>query len=219
MVAAALGSMKTAAVMLAGLTTVAIVALHYSLQLRVRVEPAEYGLARAHSCFRKSHPYLTLRYPGDAESHFDEIRRALRQYSNSSRPHAFGATFSGPWVENVWIQNCSDRWSNRTQGDTLRQYFGPYIPILLPWTDLWVNSGGHLPPGLPGVLYRVLRKDVPYITVVQHDLGISAHLGQPSSATTLDHNRIPNVLVLSAGGFGNVPIPLFKQTEVSRRCR
>jgi len=57
-----------------------------------------------------------------------------------------------------------------------------------------------------GNIFPGRRPHVPYITVSQNDEGLT---GQ----NELDMDGIPNVLVLSAGGYGHVPIPLFKQKE------
>ena len=69
-------------------------------------------------------------------------------------------------------------------------------------------QGGKLvhPPKLFRALRRVLRADVPYITVNQNDEGMTGKC-------ELLMQDIPNVLVLSAGGYGHVPIPLFIRPE------
>ena len=48
-------------------------------------------------------------------------------------------------------------------------------------------------------LKKILRDDVLYVTVSQSDIGL-----------TNAKNNIKNILVLSAGGYGHVPIPLIK---------
>ena len=96
------------------------------------------------------------------------------------------------------------------------------------------------------LLKTEMRKDVLYITVSQHDLGIfngakqgpqeTAHFAEEnvkkdgqnrfgldirhisSLLSVLRNSRIPradfaNMLVLSAGGYGHVPVPLLKQPE------
>lgn len=44
-----------------------------------------------------------------------------------------------------------------------------YIPLLVPWTDVWLNNPrpGTYPPELLATLKKVLRPNVPYITVSQ----------------------------------------------------
>jgi hypothetical protein len=129
------------------------------------------------------------------------------------------AGYNGPWIENVWIRNFSARAEEaRTAGRPLSSVFGPYIPILVPFTDLWVHGGpkqqGHkryrYPTGLVHTLREALRPDVAYIAVSQNDEGLSGRAELPMAA-------IPNVLVLSAGGYGHVPVPLLKQAEPSLR--
>ena len=43
----------------------------------------------------------SLAYPPDARAHFDEIHRALDNYSHVS--YARLAGYRGPWIENRWI--------------------------------------------------------------------------------------------------------------------
>ena len=49
-----------------------------------------------------------------------------------------------------------------------------------------------------------------YITCSQNDVGIASAGNKPDALRMSDW---PNILVLSAGGYGHVPIPLLKQTE------
>lgn len=69
-----------------------------------------------------------------------------------------------------------------------------------------------------------------YITVVQHDTGLVSSrekivkIMQEMPNADASAGRLPvmtswlQVLVLSAGGYGHVPIPLFKQPEVDWPC-
>merc|ERR1711879_575826 len=103
-------------------------------------------------------------------------------------------------------------WDRRKHGTSLSDLFGPYIPIFMPWVDIWVlnpTNRYHYPAGMMEALKRVLRPGVPYITVSQNDHGLLAR----SSIKMAD---IPNVLVLSAGGYGHVPVPLLMRLEAPR---
>ena len=48
------------------------------------------------------------------------------------RPHAYSG-FEGPWIENEWVAQAEAG----AFGGCLAADFGPFVPILLPWTDLW----------------------------------------------------------------------------------
>ena len=82
----------------------------------------------------------------------------------------------GPWIENLdsmlnspFLRSSMHVVVRRK----LRDIFGPFIPIFLLLTDLWEPNGKRaLPPDLMPALLRVLRPTVPYITVLQHDLGL-----------------------------------------------
>lgn len=103
------------------------------------------------------------------------------------------AGFSGPWIEQYfykyWLRhgkNFSERFSRI------------YVPIF--WTDYYVRSKNQNPKQeLQEFLNNSLDPRKNYFTVVQNDLGIL-------------ESTPKNLLVFSAGGTGDVPIPLLKGT-------
>ena len=152
------------------------------------------------SCLKKDE----LSYPADAEVHFFDIRRALVEFAQRdghNKPH-FQSGYGGPWLENEWITHFEQLYDKSNH--CLRDIFGPFIPIFLPWEDILVENFRRYPDKLVETLHSILRPDVAYITVSQSDQGLS---------DILPPDTFPNVLVLSAGGFGHVPIPLMKQEE------
>jgi hypothetical protein len=130
--------------------------------------------------------------------HFLEIHNALEKWTKGSKPHR-AAKYAGPWIENYWIEHFQV-----TNSSCLSETFGPFVPLLIPWVDLWVNNAGKYPLGFVDRLQSLLRPNVPYITVSQNDQGLVGEGEMP-----IWHN----IMVLSAGGYGHVPIPLLKQTE------
>merc|ERR1712107_139122 len=127
--------------------------------------------------------------------------------------------YAGPWLENTWISTfCCER---------AAVAFVPLVPLFVQWMDLFVGPVGSVAqPGgfalsthvnsskfrwavdygqLWHTLRRVLRPDVAYVTVSAHDFGIGAGI--------FPEDEFPNVLVLSGGGFGHVPVPLLKMDE------
>jgi hypothetical protein len=117
--------------------------------------------------------------------------------------------FSGPWIENHFIAHFETMYDSQHETTCLYDHFGPYVPIFLPWVDHLVTNKkyNHYPNGFVEALLSVLRPDVPYITVSQNARGLKAENGIDIRKST------PNLLVLSAGGYGHVPIPLLKQDE------
>jgi hypothetical protein len=93
---------------------------------------------------------------------------------------------------------------------------GPYVPLLVPWVDRWLLQGyakelkaalfGSSPQGGEGHGREggLLRRGVPYLAVSQNDQGLHG---------LFDAAEWPNILVLSAGGYGHAAIPLLKQEE------
>ena len=166
-------------------------------------------------CLMRSTPTLNLSYPADPEAHFLEIHKALRPYTQppQHRPHGDASGFHGPWIENEWITRsrqllrdaCITSTCLMPRRKRLRHLFGPFIPLLLTWVDSWV-AGFRYPPGFVDTLLRVLRPNVAYVTVSQNDEGLVGKCELPMA-------RIPNVLVLSSGGYGHVPVPLYHRAE------
>jgi len=172
----------------------------------VCMKPPEAALdmAMAISCLQRTTPSLQLEYPSDADLHLNEIRLALAPWAQhgSHKPHSHKG-YHGPWIENRWIAHFEKIYQgNKTA--CASDIFGPFIPIFIPWTDHWVNKRQY--QNLLNRLSDVLRPNVPYITVSQNDQGFPG-------GYNFDLHQFPNLLVLSAGGYGHIPVPLLKQQE------
>lgn len=169
-------------------------------------------------CLRLTSPQITtLKYPSDAEAHFEELRKVLSEWfdyaakkfmADMKNPYHCGEGYCGPWIENRWIKRFLGGWENRSAGTRLSDIFGPFIPIFMTYVDLWVANVFEY-ENMIEALRKAVRPDVAYITVVQHDTGLVSSREKIIKIM----KEIPNVLVLSAGGYGHVPIPLFKQPE------
>lgn len=145
-----------------------------------------------------------MQYPSDAEEHFAEIHLRMAKWGQHDAHHMHtAANYSGPWIENYWIDVFLPK---ALASPCLHETFGIYVPLFLPWVDLWVANKFHYPDGFVDTLLGTLRPDVAYVTVSQGDMGISGYRELPMK-------KIPNILVLSAGGYGHVPIPLLKEEE------
>jgi len=143
--------------------------------------------------------WRNVRFPDDAEEHYSSLLNQTLKFRNGIRPHSYTG-YSGKWLENYFIEDYSFRPLHA---------FGGLIPIFAQWTDIHVhtlmNDGGmsHLPNDTFSTLHKhvraMLRPDVLYVAVSQDDQG----LFQLSK-------HVPNLLSLSAGGYGNVALPLIK---------
>eukprot|EP00668_Euglena_longa_P035923 GGOE01046157.1.p1 GENE.GGOE01046157.1~~GGOE01046157.1.p1 ORF type:complete len:375 (-),score=18.14 GGOE01046157.1:58-1182(-) len=153
-------------------------------------------------CLNRSTQSLSLVYPHDAEEHFLHIHRVLGRWAFNNPPMAKTKYFAGPWLENVWIQDCLGRYNTSNEGVLrLRTLFGPFIPLLLNWGDMFFAGHKRFPMGFSGILKKLLRPTVPYVTVSHSTSGITGRC-------EIDLRQHPNILVLSAGGFGHIPVPL-----------
>ena len=170
--------------------------------------------AKPLECLRLTTPELpNFEYPEDAEEHFEELNRTMSKFTKGVRPLCGKITggFCGPWIENIWIWTFSDRWKKRANGTRLRDIFGPYIPILFPFLDIFIPHFYRYPPGVIETLNRTMRPNVLYLALSQNDDSLFGHNRQHWGKFSLQD--FPNLLVMSCGGYGHVPLPLFKQIE------
>ena len=132
-----------------------------------------------------------LKYPADAEAHYKHVLDETKRY-RQGRPHCH-ISFCGPWIEHLFI-------AKYEQKDYT--YFNGLIPIFIPWTDFAPADLRNLNPNaeMTNHLRTILRTDVLYFTVSQHDRGFGVTMAK----------LFPNILVLNAGGFGHIPIPLIR---------
>ena len=169
-------------------------------------------LSRVVDCLQKTKQNITLEYPEDAMLHFQDIHRELELWTQrpGHKPHEY-AGYGGPWIENFFISHFEGLLNNAS---SLQEVFGPYIPLFVPWTDVWVKNGNQYPDAMGEVLHKSLRKNVPYIAVCQNDNGfVGLH-----DLFILAQEKF-QITVLSGGGYGHVPVPLLKQPEDPIRNR
>ena len=145
------------------------------------------------------------------EHHFNEVQDLFAPF-RSVEVHSY-AGFSGPWIENVWI--------NRFSSEDA-QFWYPIVPLFAQWTDaafgpslnrdtglrerldriaadfFWVDDGPSPTPPATGGLRA--RRDMMYLTVVQHDDGVPWR-----SVTGCEAYR--NVFVLGVSSWGSAAIP------------
>ncbi len=141
------------------------------------------------AAFYKGHENQTYHYPDDAEAHWVELKSIYKKYETSFVLNWNG--YGGPWMENVF---------NKHFGDKPITYFRGIFPIFIQWLDLQVASGSRkLYNEMIADFDRVLRPDCLYLAVTYEDSGIWALLP-----------KHPNVLILSGGGNGHIPIPEIK---------
>eukprot|EP00040_Diaphanoeca_grandis_P033477 m.205279 g.205279 ORF g.205279 m.205279 type:complete len:436 (-) comp32909_c4_seq2:125-1432(-) len=144
-----------------------------------------------------------LKFPLDAEEHYREIHRVVEEWTNSSKAHC-ASHYCGPWIENHWMMSGKVGGNGAWKSLSDLPYGHKYVPLFIPWVDLFVATWFRFPVGFVAALLAVLRTDVPYVTVSQNDNGMWTKCTQEYIKT------YPNILVFSGGGVGQVPIPLLK---------
>mmetsp|Transcript_26953 Transcript_26953/g.59228 ORF Transcript_26953/g.59228 Transcript_26953/m.59228 type:complete len:410 (+) Transcript_26953:149-1378(+) len=175
---------------------------------KVVTEQESPSMGRALECLRRTKSELPdLSYPRDSFEHFHHIHHRLSRWIQHSdhKPHK-AAGYSGPWIENHWISHFQQELESNHY--SLSDVFGPYIPILIPWTDIWVKNRFQYPQDLIATMKDLLREDVMYITINQNDDGLVGRCTEFNDIQNKYH-----ITVLSAGGYGHVPVPLLKQPE------
>jgi hypothetical protein len=169
------------------------------------------SMRKALECLRHTKPELPdISYPEDAFQHFHHIHHRLGRWVQQvdHKPHR-ASGYDGPWIENHW--NSYFQQELESKNYSLPDVFGPYIPIFIPWTDIWVKNKWKYPKDLVSAMEDLLREDVMYITVNQNADGFVGRCDE-----FLDLQSKFHITVLSAGGYGHVPIPLLKQPEMAR---
>jgi hypothetical protein len=166
----------------------------------------------------------SLQYPSDPYDHFQEINTVLQRWiGRHNVPYHKAPGYQGPWMENYWqdyvLQQANSANNNHNnhhlENDNFHTVFGPYIPLIPAWTDIYVQGGykddndENGGQALVDALRHVLRPNVVYITVCQNDDGFPGNNAQMMQQIQQRYA----IVVLSSGGYGHVAIPLLKQRE------
>ena len=138
--------------------------------------------------------------------HLQTLHRKMEPFVNNT-PYSKYANYGGPWIENRWIDAF---WDRINHPESLAQTFRGYLPLLLPWNDIWLNNRYRYPKAFVRTLLQMLQSNRTYITVSQNDQGI---VGKAEFALPT------NIFVLSAGGYGHAPIPLLAREHFSKSDR
>ena len=89
----------------------------------------------------KSNDISALAYPADAEAHFEEIHRVLEPWITHTKPLKLPATSQSIFIENHWINVFRERYNAvQGRGGRLREIFGPFVPLFIPWVELWLAT-------------------------------------------------------------------------------
>jgi hypothetical protein len=154
----------------------------------------------------------TIQYPPRPWDHYQDINhKVLAKWVGRQRvPYHHARGYQGPWMENYWQQYVQQQARTNLNNDNFHTVFGPYIPLIPAWTDIYVMGGyqGEAGEELAKALRQVLQLNVVYITVCQNDDGFPGH-----NRLFQQIQKEYNIVVLSSGGYGHVAIPLLKQTE------
>lgn len=129
------------------------------------------------------------------KEHYLFLLKFTEEYRNIT-PHNY-AGYQGPWIENHYISQFINK---------PFEYFNGLVPLFIQWVDIRTNQIlNHHIPGIPSYdsvvrqLIEILRKDIIYLVVSQDDEGIY-----------LLQEKFPNMLIMSSGGYGHIPLPLIK---------
>lgn len=151
------------------------------------------------SCYSNRHPLSSF-------SFFESLNLKLLTVSlenitiGAHTRNLFLVSFiSGPWIENLFIKDFIGKPFT---------YFQGVIPLFVQWSDYHLHMKRIINPATTKPfteeeiflsVSKILRKNVLYMIVSQANYGINFLM-----------TKHPNVLVFSAGGEGDIPIPLIK---------
>lgn len=130
-------------------------------------------------------PYHSPRERNEEYQRLLKLTKEARKYPTHS-----WLGYHGPWIEDVWISTfCCDK--SITE-------FGPYIPVFVPWVNIY-KKDKHNYQALIEPYLKMLKPDFLYITVAHSDYGIEGVV------STFDAVP-PNLLIISPAGKGHIPI-------------
>lgn len=132
----------------------------------------------------------------ERQAHFEEIKNNLMNYSYV--PKYCYIKYCGPWIEEIF----RDYFINKSY-----DFFGPFVPLFVQWlgiTKLHNGTKSKFQSDYQNI-FRMLRDDVLYITIVQHMFGLEGALNTTWGEVP------PNILILSPTSRGHIPTPHFKE--------
>jgi hypothetical protein len=157
-------------------------------------------LRDAISCMNLTKPPLYYYHPeAERVAHFQNLSTLINSHVDLFRNFTVGFA---PWCwAGVCTETLEDAWIHHTNASMV--LFGPFVPLFVPWLRLWgmpeMQSSRYW--SVRKQILTLLRPDYLYVTVSQNSQGIEG---------TDDPTYIPkNVLVLSSGGKGHIPILLW----------
>ena len=62
------------------------------------------------------------------------INREIGQFFQGLKRHDYQG-YHGMWIENHWIGSFKDRVEPMKSNAQLKELYGPYIPLFVPWVD------------------------------------------------------------------------------------
>ncbi len=135
---------------------------------------------------------FTTQIPHQIQSHYIFLLNKTEKFRQSPIQLS-GNENQEPYIEKRFIDTFSR--NNLT-------YFGGMVPLFVQWTDYQQLHKNESVKHDEHIMFReilkYMRPDVLYVTVAQANKGLSLF------------RNVKNVLVLSAGGVGQIPIPLSK---------
>jgi len=142
-------------------------------------------------------------------AHFQALHERLKGLKLVGAPEHDYGNYNGPWIENHWIRRNKELLEGTSEEFCKR--FGTFVPLLAQWVDFMVQVQGptyYKYCNAVGAMLEQLSEKFLYATVTQNDRGI-VH-GCFKNYSEPYKGRPIRLLVFSAGGYGQVPIPLIK---------
>jgi len=178
---------------MARVALVALVGLVAVCSAYERIEDVESCLKKAYYPVSFGAPLKTSKTQ-NLEGHARDIKTALKEFQGQDRTKGQNfedSTYGGPTLEELWTQDFGER---------PLEDFGGYVPLFVQWVTTKMRGKKD---ALHTTLKHVLAKDILYVTVSNHAFGIKDSFP--------DFEHYPNILVLSAGGNGHIPVPHLKR--------
>ena len=180
---------------------------HYIIKIPDEYKTSNNTLKEIHNmglkCLADSHsPYgtPTIEFDEDYEKrkkHFEELKEKTEKYRKTPL-HCY-AKYCGEWIEDVWI--------NTFINESI-ETFGPYIPIFVPWLNIFKYHQLRAYPYQKVLkeIFALIKPEYLYITVSMSSFGIEG-------SKPLMHGVPNNIIMLTPATRGHVPIPHLKSIQ------
>lgn len=166
---------------------------NFNLKLLFNSKNIEQALMDAISCVGSKRPkyFFMSKNFNERKNHSNWINNEIKKITPKNVYELCFHGYCGPSIESIWISMEKEDFS----------IFGPFIPLFVPW--IWMIAAHRDKYFIwRDKIISFMEKEYFYITVTYEDNGIEGR-------NELKNILPDNIIIISGGGKGHIPIPIF----------